>query len=80
MSPLNAKTVSDAYGLASRVLSLALGCVVPTVLGYFLDEWQSIRPIGVLIGSLVGFLSLFVQLRQLVREMTSKLPEHKKPR
>ena len=80
MPPLKVKSVADAYRLASRVTSLAMGCVIPPVIGYFVDEWKSTQPIGVLIGSLLGFMTLFVQLRQLVRDMASEYPEHKNSR
>lgn len=71
MLPIDTKTFAEAYRLASRVTSLAIGCVVPPLLGYFVDQRFTIMPIGVLTGSLLGFLSLFLQLRQLVREMAS---------
>jgi F0F1-type ATP synthase assembly protein I len=80
MTPLKVKSVADAYRLASRVTSLGMGCVTPPLIGYLVDEWQSTKPIGVLIGSLLGFLSLFVQLRQLVRDMAREFPEHKNSR
>ena len=80
MPPLKAKSVADAYRLASRVTSLGMGCVTPPLIGYLVDEWQSTKPIGVLIGSLLGFMSLFVQLRQLVRDMAREFPEHKNSR
>lgn len=80
MPPLKVKSVADAYRLASRVTSLAMGCIIPPLIGFIVDEWKSTKPIGVLIGSLLGFISLFVQMRQLVRDMASEIPEHKNSR
>ena len=76
MLPIDTKTFADAYRLASRVTSLAIGCVVPPLLGYLVDRKFMTMPAGVLIGSLLGFLSLFLQLRQLVRDMASD--DHRK--
>lgn len=76
MLPIDTKTFADAYRLASRVTSLAIGCVVPPLLGYVADQKLAISPAGVLIGSMLGFLSLFLQLRQLVRDMAGD--EHRK--
>lgn len=71
MLPIDTKTFADAYRMASRVTSLAIGCVVPPILGYLVDQKFATMPVGVLIGSVLGFLSLFLQLRQLVRDMAS---------
>lgn len=71
MLSIDPKTFAEAYRIASRVTSLAIGTVVPPILGFLVDRRLATTPAGVLIGSLFGFLSLFLQLRLLVRELSS---------
>ncbi len=75
MPPYDARTFAEAYRIASRVISMAIGCIVPALLGHFADRWLSIAPIGVLIGSLLGFLSMVVHIRNFVAESPAKRPK-----
>jgi len=54
---------------------MAIGCIVPALLGHLADRWLSIEPIGVLIGSLLGFLSMVLQIRNFVAESPAKRPK-----
>lgn len=63
------KTLAEAYKTASRVTNLALGCIVPPGLGFLLDKKFGTLPVLSIVGSIFGLISLFVQLRQLIREM-----------
>jgi F0F1-type ATP synthase assembly protein I len=53
---------------ASRVTSVSLGFVVPTLLGYYLDVWLHSSPWGVLIGMALGFAAGMLQLLRIARE------------
>jgi F0F1-type ATP synthase assembly protein I len=53
---------------ASRVTSVSLGFVVPTILGYYLDAWLRSSPWGVLIGMALGFAAGMLQLLRIARE------------
>jgi len=54
---------------------MALGCIVPATLGYLADRWLSSTPVGVTIGSLLGFLSMVPQIRKLAAESSSNRPK-----
>jgi|GEM_PF-6795684 len=75
MLPYDARTFAEAYRIASSVISMAIGCIVPALLGHLADRWLSIEPIGVLIGSLLGFLSMVLQIRNFVAESPAKRPK-----
>lgn len=75
MPPFDARTFAEAYRIASRVISMAIGCIVPASLGYLVDRWLSIAPIGVLIGSLLGFLSMVIHIRNFAAESSAKRPK-----
>lgn len=72
MPVFDAQTFAEAYRIASRVISMAFGCIVPASLGYLLDRWLSISPFGVTIGSLLGFLSMVPQIRKFAAESPAK--------
>lgn len=75
MPTIDARTLAEAYRIASRVLSIALGCVVPVALGYMIDRWLKVSPVGVVAGSLLGFASMAVQIRNLAAESSTKRPQ-----
>lgn len=75
MPVYDARTFAEAYRIASRVISMALGCIVPALIGYLLDRWLSISPAGVTIGSLLGFLSMVFQIRSFAAESSTKRPK-----
>jgi len=75
MPVYDARTFAEAYRIASRVISMALGCIVPATLGYLADRWLSSTPVGVTIGSLLGFLSMVPQIRKLAAESSSNRPK-----
>ena len=69
MRTVDPKTLAEAYQTASRVINLALGCIVPPAIGYFLDRKLGTMPILSVLGLVFGLVSMFVQIRQLVREL-----------
>jgi F0F1-type ATP synthase assembly protein I len=75
MPSFDARTFAEAYRIASRVISLALGCIVPAIIGHFLDRWFTTAPVGVVIGSLIGMASVVPQLRRLIRETAAGRPK-----
>jgi F0F1-type ATP synthase assembly protein I len=58
-----------ALGLAwaSRVTSLALEFVLPTLAGWWLDGKLGSRPVGMIAGAAVGFLIGMLHLLQIAR-------------
>lgn len=52
---------------ASRVTTIAVGFVVPTILGYYVDRWLGSRPAGILVGTVVGFAAGMLQLVRIAR-------------
>lgn len=69
MRTVDPKTLAEAYKIASRVINLALGCIVPPAVGFFLDRKFGTTPILSILGLVFGLVSMFVQIRQLVREL-----------
>lgn len=69
MLTVDPKTFADAYKTASKVINLALGCVVPPGIGFYLDRKFGTMPTLSLFGLVLGILSMFLQIRQLVREL-----------
>jgi F0F1-type ATP synthase assembly protein I len=69
MRTVDPKTLAEAYKTASRVINLALGCIVPPAVGFFLDRKFGTTPILSILGLVFGLVSMFVQIRQLVREL-----------
>lgn len=52
---------------ASRVMTIALGFVVPALLGFSLDQWLGSRPIGILVGMVLGFAAGMLQLLRIAK-------------
>jgi len=71
----DARTFAEAYRIASRILSLAIGCIVPALIGHVIDRQLGSDPVGVVIGSLIGILLAIAQLRRLIGEMPGSRPK-----
>lgn len=69
MVPIDAKTLVKAYQIVARIVSLGLSCIVPAIIGYEFDLYFGTKPAFVVAGTLLGFLAMAIQLRQLVREL-----------
>lgn len=55
---------------ASRITTIAIGFVVPAMLGHALDQWLGSRPLGILVGAGLGFALGMVQLLRIARGET----------
>ena len=53
---------------AAKISSLGLGMGLPVLLGYFIDTKLGSRPVGLLSGSILGFLVLMVNILKLARQ------------
>ena len=52
---------------ASRITTLALEFVLPTLAGWWLDGKLGSRPVGMIVGAILGFLVGMVHLLQIAR-------------
>lgn len=50
------KVQNSAMGIAMKVgIELTVGVAVVTYLGYLLDQWLDIAPVGIIVGMVLGF-------------------------
>lgn len=81
--PVRRSPLALGFEWASRITTVALGFVLPTVGGAWLDERLGSRPWGVLIGTALGVTAGLVQLVRLARASTrpptTRPPAHEPP-
>ena len=53
---------------ASRISAVGFMFSVPPLAGYFVDRWLGSRPIGILVGMIVGFVIGIMHLLQIARD------------
>lgn len=53
---------------ASRVTNVAIGFVLPALLGYYLDRWLKSSPVGVLLGMALGFAAGMMQIMRIAKD------------
>jgi F0F1-type ATP synthase assembly protein I len=66
--------LSIGVAWASRITSLALEFVVPTLAGYWVDGKLGSRPWGILVGMVLGFTLGMLHLLQIARGGTKPAP------
>lgn len=71
MLQIDSRTFAEAYRIASKILGVAMACIVPILIGFFLDQRLNAKPVFMIAGTVVGLLAMVMQLKQLVRELQS---------
>lgn len=66
------KGLGDASPYLSIGISLAGAMLVYVGIGYAVDRWLDTSPKYLIIGSIAGMVSFFVQLFRLTKEMTDR--------
>ena len=61
---------SSAMGIAMKIgIELAVSVAVVTYLGYLIDQWLGIAPVGIIVGMILGFAAGFRNVFREAREM-----------
>ena len=66
--------ISVGLTWASRVTSIGMSFVLPTLAGYGVDRWLGSSPIGTLVGALLGFLVGMLQILGLAKQVAARQP------
>ena len=66
------KGLGDASPYLSIGISLAGAMLVYVGIGYAVDRWLDTSPTYLIVGSVAGMISFFVQLFRLTNEMTAR--------
>ncbi len=61
-------SLAIGFGWVSRISSVGLMFVVPSLLGVFLDRWWGTNPIALLIGTVLGFTLGMMEILRIARE------------
>jgi ATP synthase protein I len=57
----------QGYMWASRAMTIAMQAVVPAALGYWLDRWWGTAPWLVILGTVLGFACMLMDLIRLTQ-------------
>ena len=55
-------SLAQGYMWATRATSIALQAVIPAGLGYWLDHWWGTAPWLLIVGTVLGFVSMMTEL------------------
>ncbi len=61
--------MAKGMGRASEVTTIGLSVVVCFVIGYLADRWLGTSPILAVVGLVLGLLTAFLQLMQLIKRL-----------
>jgi F0F1-type ATP synthase assembly protein I len=71
------KGLGDASPYLSIGISLAGAMLVYVGIGYLVDRWLGTSPTYLIVGSVAGMISFFIQLFRLTKEMTTREDKRK---
>ena len=74
------QSVREASPYLSLGMQMALTMVFFVAGGYFLDRWLGTAPWLLLVGAVLGMVSVFVHLFRLVADLNKKSEAHRKAR
>jgi F0F1-type ATP synthase assembly protein I len=66
---------AKAMSVVSQITSIGVSAALPVIAGYALDNWLESKPVFVLVGIVLGFLTSGMQFMRLVRKLEKDAEE-----